>query len=140
MRRLVEILDAILKNVLIVLMAAMVIAVSWQVISRYVFSSPSSWTEEIARFCFIWIILIGSMIAVRDGSHFTVDLLPPAKTKRGEAIGHLFVDLIMALVGVIFIMMGLLAEIQSRVYFETQGKLPFTVRATRNVFKVADAA
>lgn len=46
----------------------------------------------------------------------------------------------LALVGVMFVMMGLLAEIQSRVYFETGDKLPYSVRATRNVFKVADAA
>ena len=46
----------------------------------------------------------------------------------------------LALVGVMFVMMGLLAEIQSRVYFETRDKLPYSVRATRNVFKVADAA
>lgn len=43
----------------------------------------------------------------------------------------------LALVGLIFVMMGLLAEIQSRIYFEAQDKLPFSVRATRNVFKVA---
>lgn len=46
----------------------------------------------------------------------------------------------LALVGLMLVMMGLLAEIQSRVYFESQDKLPFTVRATRNLLTVVDAA
>ncbi len=97
----------LLQVLLATLMGLLIVPVSMQIFSRYIGLIPRYiWTEEIARFCFIWIILIGSMIAVRDGSHFTVDLLPPAKTKRGEAIGRLFVDLAMALVGVIFIVWG----------------------------------
>lgn len=46
----------------------------------------------------------------------------------------------LALIGLMFVMMGLLAEIQSRVYFESQNKLPFTVRTTRNLLTVVDAA
>jgi TRAP-type C4-dicarboxylate transport system permease small subunit len=105
-----KILDAyyrVLQILLATLMGLLIVPVSMQIFSRYIGLIPRYiWTEEIARFCFIWIILIGSMIAVRDGSHFAVDLLPQAKTKRGEAIVHLFVDFIMALVGVIFIVWG----------------------------------
>ncbi len=97
----------VLQVLLATLMGLLIVPVTMQIFSRYIGLIPRYiWTEEIARFCFIWIILIGSMIAVRDGTHFTVDLLPPAKTRRGEAIGHLFVDFVMALVGVIFIVWG----------------------------------
>jgi glycosyltransferase involved in cell wall biosynthesis len=44
------------------------------------------------------------------------------------------------LVGMMFVMMGLLAEIQSRAYFESQNKMPFSVRTTRNLLSVVDAA
>ena len=46
MQKITNILDILLKNILIILMVALVAAVSWQVISRYGFSTPSSWTEE----------------------------------------------------------------------------------------------
>ena len=92
---------------LALLMGLLMVPVSMQIFSRYVGFIPRYiWTEEIARFCFIWIILIGSMIAVREGSHFSVDLLPAAKTKRGEAIGRLFVDFVIFLVALIFIVWG----------------------------------
>ena len=97
----------LLQVVLTLLMGLLIVPVTMQILSRYTGIIPRYiWTEEIARFCFIWIILIGAMIAVRDGSHFAVDLLPHPKTRRGEAIGRIFVDFIMFLVAVIFIVWG----------------------------------
>ena len=77
MRRLLDGYYRLLKLLLTVLMGALVVPVAMQILSRYVDFVPRYiWTEEIARFCFVWIILIGSMIAVRDWSHFDLDLLP----------------------------------------------------------------
>jgi TRAP-type C4-dicarboxylate transport system permease small subunit len=80
MKKIANALDAILKPALILLMAAMVIAVSWQVISRYVFSSPSSWTEEVALFLLIWIGVLGAAYAFRMGVHLGLDVLPKKLT------------------------------------------------------------
>jgi TRAP-type C4-dicarboxylate transport system permease small subunit len=46
------------------------------------------------------------MIAVRDGTHFTVDLLPKAKTQRGEAFMRMFVDFWIFVTALIFIIWG----------------------------------
>jgi TRAP-type C4-dicarboxylate transport system permease small subunit len=80
MKKLANALDAILKPALIVLMAALVAAVSWQVISRYVFSAPSSWTEEVALFLLIWIGVLGAAYAFRTGVHLGLDVLPKKLT------------------------------------------------------------
>ena len=97
----------LLQVLLTLLMGLLMVPVTMQIFSRYIGLIPRYiWTEEIARFCFIWIILIGGMIAVRDGSHFAVDLLPDPKTKRGEAVGRMFVDFIIFLVALIFIVWG----------------------------------
>jgi TRAP-type C4-dicarboxylate transport system permease small subunit len=77
MRSLLDGYHRLLKLLLTVLMAALVVPVAMQILSRYTGIIPRYiWTEEIARFCFVWIILIGSMIAVRDWTHFDLDLLP----------------------------------------------------------------
>ena len=97
----------LLQVLLTLLMGLLMVPVTMQIFSRYIGLIPRYiWTEEIARFCFIWIILIGAMIAVRDGSHFAVDLLPNPKTKRGKAVGRMFVDFIIFLVALIFIVWG----------------------------------
>lgn len=75
-QRLTHVLDAVLTRALVLLMLALVVAVLWQVISRYVFSAPSSWTEEAARFLLIWITLLGAVYAYRTGMHLGLDLLP----------------------------------------------------------------
>ena len=107
MRKFVQGYYRCLQILLASLMGLLMIPVGLQIFARYIGLIPRYiWTEEMARFCFIWIILIGSMIAVRDGTHFTVDLLPQPRTKRGEALAKLFVDFIMFLVALIFIVWG----------------------------------
>lgn len=107
MRKVLNGYHQFLKVALAVLMGLLVIPVMLQIIARYIGIIPRYiWTEEMARFCFIWVILVGSMIAVRDGSHFAVDLLPKAKTKRGEALGKMFVDFCILLTALIFIIWG----------------------------------
>jgi TRAP-type C4-dicarboxylate transport system permease small subunit len=96
-----------LKIALAILMGLLLIPVVLQIFARYFSFIPRYiWTEEMARFCFIWVILVGSMIAVRDGTHFTVDLLPAAKTSRGEAFSRMFVDFWILVTALIFIIWG----------------------------------
>ena len=91
MRRLLDGYYRLLKLLLTVLMAALVVPVAMQILSRYTGIIPRFiWTEEIARFCFVWIILIGSMIAVRDWSHFDVYLLPRSAKPGFELAVTLF--------------------------------------------------
>jgi C4-dicarboxylate transporter DctQ subunit len=61
--------------IIVFLFAVMVSAVFLQVVARYAFNSPPSWTEELARYCQVWIILLASSICIRKGSHLAVDYL-----------------------------------------------------------------
>ncbi|MCZ6674937.1 MAG: TRAP transporter small permease subunit, partial [Verrucomicrobia bacterium] len=55
----------LLKWVLTFLMTLIILPVALQILSRYTGLIPRYiWTEEVARFCFVWIIMIGAMIAV----------------------------------------------------------------------------
>ena len=58
-----------------VLLAVLVVTTLLQVISRYVFRQPFDWTEETARYVFVWLGMIGAGMAARDRAHFFVDLL-----------------------------------------------------------------
>jgi TRAP-type C4-dicarboxylate transport system permease small subunit len=51
-----------------------------QVLARYTGIIPTYlWTEELATFIFVWVVMIGSMVAVWDGTHFDVVITPDAK-------------------------------------------------------------
>jgi TRAP-type C4-dicarboxylate transport system permease small subunit len=55
-------------------MALMTILVFCQVVMRYVFASSLSWSEELARFIFMWLSWVGASYAVKERSHFRVEL------------------------------------------------------------------
>jgi C4-dicarboxylate transporter, DctM subunit len=54
------------------LTASMVAAIFVQVSNRYVFNSPLAWTEEVARFIFIWLSFLGAFLALRDRAHISI--------------------------------------------------------------------
>jgi C4-dicarboxylate transporter DctQ subunit len=55
---------------------AVITAVTFlQVFTRYVTEEPLIWTEEVARYLFVWITLIGGAAAVRSNGHFGLDIL-----------------------------------------------------------------
>lgn len=63
--------------------------VTIQVFSRYVLNNPLTWTSELARFLFIWLVFLSSSIVFRDRQHLSVDYfvkMLPAKIKYFEDI------------------------------------------------------
>jgi len=65
-----------LEAAVIVILVSCLTAVTFaQVITRYLLGDPLIWSEEAARYLFVWVSLIGSALAVREGSHFGLDFL-----------------------------------------------------------------
>jgi len=81
--------------------AVLIVPVTLQIIARYTALIPSwIWTEEASRFLFIWMVMLGAMIGVREHSHFEVDVWPdlaPRPAALLRIVSHVFV-LIFALV------------------------------------------
>jgi TRAP-type transport system small permease protein len=86
-RRFTQGYATLLSWLLAVSVAILVIPVSLQIFSRYTELIPSYiWTEEMARFFFIWSIMLGAMVGIREGTHFVVDLWPPLNARAQAAI------------------------------------------------------
>jgi TRAP-type C4-dicarboxylate transport system permease small subunit len=107
MTRILEAVHLALKILLGLLIAGLIVPVTMQVLSRYTGIIPRYiWTEEIARFCFIWIIMVGAICAVRDSTHFDVDILPKSENPRTAALQRLVVHLVILFVAGIFVWYG----------------------------------
>jgi len=107
MRRLIDIYYRLLNFLLVVTVAILVIPVTIQILSRHTELIPSwIWTEEMARFFFIWMIMIGSMVGIRDGAHFDVDLWPELKP-RANALLRVVADLFVLVMALVFIWYGI---------------------------------
>jgi TRAP-type C4-dicarboxylate transport system permease small subunit len=77
------------------LLMAMVAVTFAQVVQRYLLSSGITWAEEVARYCFVWIVFLGSAIALHRGMHVGVDLLtdllPPPLKRAVAALSELLI-------------------------------------------------
>lgn len=68
-------LDNVIAHLLVILMALMVLNVTWQVTSRYVFKNPSSFTDELSRYMLIWVGMLGAAYVAGKNEHLAVDIL-----------------------------------------------------------------
>ena len=106
-RRLTQAYASLLSVLLAITVGLLVIPVSLQIFSRYTELIPSYiWTEEMARFMFIWTIMIGAMIGVRESTHFEVDVWPQMGP-RAEAFARLLGRLGVLGAACVFVFAGL---------------------------------
>ena len=107
MTRIIDAYFRLLQLVITILLFLLVIPVTLQIVARYTEFIPRYiWTEEAARFLFIWIIMIGATIAVRERTHFDVDILPKPSTPRWQAVSELVVDCAILVIAAVFVVYG----------------------------------
>ena len=92
------------KIFIVSIFAIQVLVVFSQVIWRFVFNNPFSWSEELARYLQVWLILLTSAVCIRKGRHLAVDYLTHVLPFKLTKI-LMFVSLVFSLIfsGVIVI-------------------------------------
>lgn len=111
-------IDRILGWILAIFLSLTVVNVVWQVFSRYILGSPSTFTDEFSTYLLIWIGLLGAAFATGKGIHLAIDLLPnklegSAKKKLNvliTALVVLFTFCVMVVGGVRLVYITLLLE------------------------------
>ena len=88
-----------LEHLCALLVAAMVVLLSIQVVGRYGFENPPEWTEELARMVFIYLTFVGGALAIVRNAHLRIESLHERLSPRSKTI----LDIALTLVGVIFL-------------------------------------
>lgn len=99
-------LDKILGAGLVALMTIMVVAVLWQVFSRYVMQSPSSVTEEMARYLLIWIGILGAAYAAGQQDHLAINLLEEKLNKENKKKLRILINVLIIFFSVTVLIIG----------------------------------
>lgn len=76
--------DLVLGRFLILIMTVMVINVLWQVFTRFVVGTPSSFTDELARYLMIWVGILGAAYVSGKNQHVSINTLPSKLSPRAQ--------------------------------------------------------
>lgn len=106
MDQVVHFIESGLKKLLIGLCGLIVLAVTWQVFSRYILQSPSSVTEELARFTLIWISIFGAAYAYQTNAHLGLDVVTNKFSSRNKQRAEMFRHTIVLLFAVLVMVIG----------------------------------
>lgn len=110
LRALIKVDDLLAKGeagVLIGFVGVMTVVVFLQVIYRYVLTQPLYWSEELARYLFVWLSIFGAALGLQKQGHFGLDLFFQILPKRGRRIVGLLVHLLMGAVVIVILVEGI---------------------------------
>lgn len=105
-----EKLKKLLNQILAVLAGGsflvMVALVVYQVITRYVFNNPSSWSEELVSYMFAWASLFGACLVTGERGHMNIPLLVDKVSPKTRRILHIFSELVIFIFSVVILVYG----------------------------------
>lgn len=104
MQPLIDRFFKLLELLVVLCLVAMVVMVFGNVVLRYAFNSGITISEEMSRYCFIWLTYLGAMVAMREGGHLGVDTLIKALPLAGKKTCLFLSEVLMLICNVLFLM------------------------------------
>ncbi|WP_069999978.1 TRAP transporter small permease [Cellulosilyticum sp. I15G10I2] len=98
-------LNKIAVSLSIAVMGIMVLLVTWQVITRYVFNNPSTFTEQLARYMFVWLVVINAAYIFGRREHMNIGFVHSKCSPKLQMILSLISELVV-LVFVLAVLVG----------------------------------
>lgn len=104
-------LDRVLTAVCALLFAALVLDVSWQVFARQVLASPSGWSEELAKYLFIWLGLFAAALVFGERGHVAMDVVVVRLPRSAQVVLAVLVQVaVLVFTGLVLVWGGLLVS------------------------------
>ncbi|WP_347712433.1 TRAP transporter small permease [uncultured Fretibacterium sp.] len=73
--RVLDFLEKILRLATSCLFVVMVASIAYQIVLRYIFSKANAWSEELARYAFVWLVMLAASLGARRGRHMCIDFI-----------------------------------------------------------------
>jgi len=108
------------------LLLSLVTVLFIQVLFRFVFRHPFPWAEEIGRYLFVWLSILGMVLAVERKAHFKVDFIANRLSSKKQLFLDHSLRIIMSLFLVILIFESINLTIIGNSQFSATLKMPFS--------------
>jgi TRAP-type C4-dicarboxylate transport system permease small subunit len=113
-------IDKVLEWILVFFMSILVIDVLWQVTSRYIMNSPSSFTDELAGFLLIWVGLLGAAYVAGKREHLAIDIMVQRSKPRRKFRLEIAISIIIAIFALIVMIIGGTWLVYTRFYLSVK--------------------
>lgn len=84
--RLLQLIGRVERAVGVLLLSTIVISITIQVITRYLFGRPLVWVEELAGYCFLWAVFLGAAAGMKELRHIRIDTFVSRLSPRPQAL------------------------------------------------------
>jgi TRAP-type C4-dicarboxylate transport system permease small subunit len=98
--------DKIVFNLVWIVGLTMSLCILLQIFGRSFLQVPVAWTDELARFTFLWFCLFGSVITLRNKMHLGIDYFESKMSERGKFRNRIFVYALIMLFGLFLGVLG----------------------------------
>jgi TRAP-type C4-dicarboxylate transport system permease small subunit len=102
-QRLIDLFFKALEAIIVACLVAMVVMVFGNVVLRYTMNSGILISEEMSRYCFIWLTYIGAMVAMREKGHLGVDTLVRRLPLLGKKVCLFLCEILMLICNLLFL-------------------------------------
>jgi TRAP-type C4-dicarboxylate transport system permease small subunit len=105
----------------------LVLACVMQVFFRFVLNNSLSWTEELARYLFVWMHLIGASLLIEDNGHATVTVILDLLHGKARKVVNILIEAIIFIDGTLMLYSGVIVSYRSRTNVSTAMSIPMWV-------------
>lgn len=106
MEKAYKIITKFLSSAIVVVFSILVISCVLQVFTRFVLNSSLSWTEELARYTFIWANMLGAILCTKNKSNATVSVVTDNLSVEKQVVLNKIVDVLSIIIGLILLFYG----------------------------------
>ena len=82
MRKLLDIINKALQSIAVIAMGGMLFVIFGQVIARYVFHHSLAFSEELARYLFVYVVFFGTAVVAKNNGHIIMEALVSALKEK----------------------------------------------------------
>lgn len=87
-------LNSLLEKFSVLLMSVMVLLVTWQVVSRYILNNPSSVSEVLTRYLFVWLVIVTATYAFGKREHMCISFLKERMPVKIQHVVNIVIEIL----------------------------------------------
>lgn len=106
MNKVRKIIDKVLEAASILILGIMTVLVVYQVVTRYIFNSPSSWSEAVVTYGFIWLAMLCGAYVFGKRDHMAMTFILDKFQGKGKVIVEMINELLILMFAVGVLLVG----------------------------------